>query len=69
MKEGISMIIPKNDIKYRSVKSYKWRGTREIEKKLQHLCYDGYIDLKCGQKKVLCRNCWFRNLKPDYKLK
>ena len=63
MKVGVLMIIPKKDIKYKSVKRFKWRGSRKLEKDIQLMCYEGYFDLKCNNKRGLCRQCWFNGLK------
>ena len=57
------MIIPKvNNTKYKSVRRFKARGARKLEKRLQLSCYSGYYPFLCGSR-WLCRSCWFRGLK------
>ena len=63
MKVGVLMIIPKNDIKYKSVKRLKYRGARKFEKDIQLMCYEGYFNLQCNNKRFLCKHCWFNGLK------
>lgn len=64
MKVGVLMILPKvSRTKYKSVKRLKWRGARKLEKEIQLLCYENYINLQCNNKRGLCKNCWFNGLK------
>ena len=57
------MIIPKNDIKYKSVKRLKIRYRDKLEKTVQLMCYRGCFGMKCNNRRHMCRNCWFNGLK------
>ncbi len=59
------MVLPKNDIKYKSVKRLKLGGRDRLEKTVQLMCYKGQFSLKCNNRRHMCRNCWFNGLKPD----
>ena len=56
------MIIPKNDIKYKSVKRVRVRGSRKLISSLQIMCYKGYFPMQCDSCH-LSRSCWFCGLK------
>lgn len=58
------MKIPKvSKVRYKSVKRFKARGLRRLERSLQLSCYEGYYPYKCNTR-FLCRSCWFCGLKP-----
>lgn len=56
------MLIPKNDIKYKSVRHIKYKGKRKLIRSLMLDCYYGYLPMKCN-KCHLSKDCWFCGLK------
>lgn len=62
MKVGVLMLVPKNNIKLRSVKRFKVSPKRRFIRGLQLDCYNGYLPMRCSD----CRwskSCWFCGLK------
>ena len=55
------MLIPKNDIKYKSVKRIKSR--KKFFKDFQFACYNGRFSFNCNNCPIY-KNCWFCGLKP-----
>ena len=55
------MRIPKNNIKYRSIKRIKSRD--KYIKFFQMACYNGHLPMICDNCHI-SKNCWFCGLKP-----
>ena len=57
------MIVPKNNIKYKSVKSIKVNPKKKYLSSLQIACYNGNFPMHCHDCH-LSSSCWFFGLKP-----
>lgn len=56
------MILPKNNVKYKSVRGIKVTPKRRLIRSLQLDCYKGHLPMKCSSCR-LSGSCWFFGLK------
>jgi hypothetical protein len=56
------MLIPKNNIKYRSVRRLTPSKKIKYQRFLQMACYQGHLPMNCDNCHM-CKNCWFAGLK------
>lgn len=59
----ICMLIPKSNIKYRSVKRIKVNHKDKYLRFLQSHCYLGHFPMNCNNCSI-SSSCWFCGLKP-----